>query len=211
MLDFLHAVGALKLLPRQGWLDRRIPNPESVADHIYRATIMAWALGSTAGLDTERLVKLVLVHDLPEAEAGDATPYDDMVEAGAEVDDAIAQWRQLTSPEQRAAWKDRKHVAEAAGLAKLCIDLPAPLASELTELWTEYAERSTLEARFAAEIDKLEALLQAIEYRDAGHPADVENFLLSAQEAVEHPVLRAFLNELAAQVNPQGGQPKGSA
>jgi putative hydrolases of HD superfamily len=205
MLDFLHAVGALKNLPRQGWLDRRISAPESVADHIYRVTMMAWALGSAAGLDTQRLVKLALVHDLPEAIAGDATPYLDIVSGGTEVDRAVATWREVMTAEDVAAAKRRKHEAEAAGLAELCAMLRGSLADELTELWEEYAERRSPEARFAAEVDKLEALLQAIEYRDAGQPADVENFLASAREAVEHPVLRGFLEELEARACAGGG------
>jgi putative hydrolase of HD superfamily len=204
MLDFLHAVGALKNLPRQGWLDRRISEPESVADHIYRVTMMAWALGSAAGLDTQRLVKLALVHDLPEAIAGDATPYLDIVSGGTEVDRAVATWREVMTPEELAAARHRKYEAEADGLAQLCGTLPPALADELTELWEEYAERRSPEARFAAEVDKLEALLQAIEYRDAGEPADVENFLQSAREAVEHPVLRALLAELEAQFHSDG-------
>src|SRR5687767_13889062 len=204
MLDFLHAVGALKSLSRQGWLDRRISDPESVADHIYRVTMMAWALGSAAGLDTQRLVKLALVHDLPEAIAGDATPYLDIVSGGTEVDRAVATWREVMTAEDVAAAKRRKHEAEAAGLAELCALLRGSLASELTELWEEYAERRSPEARFAAEVDKLEALLQAIEYRDAGQPADVENFLESAREAVEHPVLGAFLDELEARIRSDG-------
>ncbi|HZT09360.1 MAG TPA: HD domain-containing protein [Chloroflexota bacterium] len=196
MLEFLRAVGVLKTIPRQGWVDRRIPDPESVADHTYRSAMMAWALGQAAGLDTARLVKIVLVHDLPEAEAGDATPYVGIVETGVRVEDAVARWRDLLSPEERAEAKMRKHALEADGLARICASLPGSLGDELLDLWAEYSERRTPEARFAAEIDKLEALLQAIEYRDAGHPADVENFLLSARESVQHPLLVELLAEL---------------
>jgi putative hydrolase of HD superfamily len=74
--------------------------------------------------------------------------------------------------------------------------LPQPAADELRVLWHEYAERSSPEARFVSQIDKLEALLQALEYREAGQPADVESFWQSAQDAVEHPVLRQLLHEI---------------
>ena len=152
-------------------------------------------------MNTDRLVKLVLVHDLPEALAGDATPYVDILTSGTEIDQAVAHWRELMSEDDLAAAKTRKHAAEAAGLEQLCSLLPPGLADELTELWTDYAQRRTPEARFAGQIDKLEALLQAIEYRDAGQPADVQNFLLSARESVEHPVLMVFLRELEACVS----------
>ena len=202
MLDFFRAVGVLKELPRQGWLDRRIPNPESVADHIYRSTMMAWVLGSEAGLDTERLVKIVLVHDLPEAEAGDATPYTDILASGTPVDEAVAQWRTLISPEQLTEGKRRKHEAEATGLARLCANLPGALATELTELWNEYAERRSPEARFAAEIDKLEALLQAIEY--LAHGGEYKPLRAASRAVTAVSASRAGASTPAARANAQG-------
>src|SRR5439155_1047370 len=84
LLKFFRAAGKLKTVARQGWVDRGIPNAESVADHTFRAMVMAWVLGARAGLDTNRLLKLMLLHDLPEGEAGDATPYADVL---ASVDD----------------------------------------------------------------------------------------------------------------------------
>ncbi|MEA2639257.1 MAG: 5-deoxynucleotidase [Chloroflexota bacterium] len=200
MLDFLRAAGALKTLPRQGWVDRGIPAPESVADHTYRDALMAWLLGREAGLDTDRLVKMMLVHDLPEVEVGDATPYGPIVAAGMDVAEAVPRWRELLTAGELAANQDAKHRAEAEGLDRLTSGLPPPLGDELAVLWHEYVERRSPEARFAAQIDKLEALLQAIEYRDAGQPADVSNFLLTAQQEVEHPVLRRFLTELEAAI-----------
>jgi putative hydrolase of HD superfamily len=205
LLAFLRATGALKALPRQGWVDRGVRAPESVADHTYRNAMMAWILGAAAGLDTARLVKLMLVHDLPEVEAGDATPYGGIaVDAEADLADVVARWRELVTPEALAQAREEKHRVEAAAMAHLTGALPVALRDELRALWTEYAERRTPEARFAAQIDKLEALLQALEYRDAGQPADVENFLQSAREAVTDPVLFRFLGELEAAAADQG-------
>jgi 5'-deoxynucleotidase YfbR-like HD superfamily hydrolase len=59
----------------------------------------------------------------------------------------------------------------------------------LTQLWAEYTERSTPEGRFAVQIDKIEALLQAVEYQRAGHAADVNSFLRTAREEVSDPLL----------------------
>ncbi len=177
-------------------MDRGIAEPESVADHSYRNAMMAWVFGDAAGLDTGRLVKLMLVHDLAEAEVGDATPYDEILRQGVDPADAVARWRDLVSDEDLARAREKKHRLEAQAMRRLADDLPAGLAGEILELWTEYAERRSPEARFAAQIDKLEALLQALEYRDAGEPADVENFLLSAREAVRHPVLVDLLQGL---------------
>ena len=195
LLDFLLLVGRLKTLPRQGWVDRGVPNPESVAEHTYRAAMMGWVLAERAGLDSARLIKLILVHDLPEVLAGDATPYAGLLAAGMGVEEALARWRELVGPEQLAEARLDKLSREAEAMQVALRGLEPALASELRQLWAEYAERRTPEARFAAQLDKLEALLQAMEYEAAGQAADVASFLLTARDEVTQPVLRELLQE----------------
>lgn len=196
LIDFLLVVGRLKRVRRQGWVDRGIAAPESVADHSYRNAMMAWILGDVAGLDTDRLVKLMLVHDLPEAEVGDGTPYAHLVDSGSEPSDIVGRWRDLVNPEDLASMRDARHSREREALAGLTRELPTALGSTLVDLWQDYAEGRSPEARFAAQIDKLEALLQALEYQADGQPADVENFLVGAREVVSHPVLIELLEKL---------------
>ena len=198
LLEFFRAAGKLKTVARQGWVDRGIPDAESVADHTFRAMVMAWVLGARAGLDTNRLLKLMLLHDLPEAEAGDATPYGEVLASADDLAASVPRWRDLVSPEQFAAAKRAKRAVEEQAAERLAAMLPDVLGAELAELWLDYTERRSPEARFAAQIDKLEAALQAIEYRDSGQEADVANFILSAREVVEHPVLLELLAEIEA-------------
>lgn len=196
LLTFLSHAGRLKALPRQGWLDRGILAPESVADHLYRTALMAWLLGELAGLDTTRLLKLVLIHDLPEALAGDATPYEPLVEQGMERSAAALRWRELLDPAALEHAKHQKDQRETSALIELAALLPRPLSQELGELWADYVERRSPEAQFAAQVDKLEAFLQAIEYQTAGHTADLENFLQNAETELRHPLLRQLLTAL---------------
>jgi len=203
-IAFFRLAGRLKTLHRQGWLDRGVPEPESVADHSYRLALMAWMLGSAAGLDTAHLLKLVLVHDLPEALAGDATPYAQLIARGLDAEEAVSRWRELLAFEDLAEGQRRKRRSEEAALDELLADVDPVTAEEIRTLWIEYAERRTPEARFVVQIDKLEALLQALEYREQGHPADVESFLQSARDQVEHPVLKELLVSLAVAADRQG-------
>jgi putative hydrolase of HD superfamily len=196
LLSFFRTAGKLKTVRRQGWVDRGVPEAESVADHTFRALVMAWVLGRMAGLDTDRLLQIMLLHDLPEAEAGDATPYADAFGGASDLVDRVPRWRQLVSSEQLAAARRGKRRVEQQAAEQIARELPAGLGDELVELWLDYTERRSPEAKFAAQIDKLEAALQAIEYRAAGHEADVANFLLSAREVVEHPILVQLLAEL---------------
>jgi putative hydrolase of HD superfamily len=194
LLEFARTVGQLKGLPRQGWVDRGIAAPESVAEHTFRAVMLAWALGHAAGLDTDRLVKLMLVHDLAEAKVGDATPYGELLDEVS--DDAVRRWRELLPPERLRAAKQEKHAREEAALAEITANLPQGLGQEIQQLARDYDARGSAEARFAAQIDKIEALLQAVEYGEAGQPSDVENFLATVQEEVDHPTLIAFVAAL---------------
>lgn len=42
MLDFLLIVGKLKTEKRTGWVNNKVPQVESIADHMYRMAIMAF-------------------------------------------------------------------------------------------------------------------------------------------------------------------------
>jgi putative hydrolase of HD superfamily len=204
LIEFARLVGRLKALPRQGWVDRGISEPESVADHTYRAVMLAWVLGHAAGLDTDRLVKLMLVHDLAEAKVGDTTPYGPLL--GDISEDAVRRWRELLPPEQLHAAKLEKREREAEALGEMIAELPETLAREIRQLARDYAERDSVEARFAAQIDKIEALLQAVEYDEAGLPSDVENFRATVRDEVVHATLIAFVDALCAADQHRGGE-----
>src|SRR5689334_18039393 len=123
LVDFARVVGRLKTVARQGWVDRGVAEPESVADHTYRAVMLAWTLGAAAGLDTNRLIKLLLVHDLAEASVGDATPYESLLDAARDAE-TVRRWRELLTPDQLAAAKRDKHAREQAAYQEIVGDLP---------------------------------------------------------------------------------------
>ncbi|MBX6342026.1 MAG: HD domain-containing protein, partial [Thermomicrobiaceae bacterium] len=60
ILDVLAAAGELKHVRRQGWIDRGVVDPESVADHSYRMALLAALLAlSRPGLDPARARALI--------------------------------------------------------------------------------------------------------------------------------------------------------
>ncbi|MFH1181764.1 MAG: HD domain-containing protein [Candidatus Woesearchaeota archaeon] len=75
-ISFLQKAGKLKRLSRKGWILKKVPNPESVADHSFRTAVMAMLLAKKCGCDEDKCVKMALLHDLAEAIAGDITPGD---------------------------------------------------------------------------------------------------------------------------------------
>ena len=67
----------LKDVLRQGWVNAGVESPESVAAHSWGMAIFALKL-CPAELNLEHVLKLCLVHDLPEVIVGDLTPQDDV-------------------------------------------------------------------------------------------------------------------------------------
>ncbi len=74
VLKFLEISGILKRTPRTGWVDVGIYEPESVADHTFRTAILCMLYADIEGLDTLKMLRLALIHDLPESMVGDLTP-----------------------------------------------------------------------------------------------------------------------------------------
>ena len=76
MRDNLLEMLELKQLSRTGWVRSGVENPESVAAHSWGMAVLALRLAPKE-LDTEKILSLCLVHDLPEVRVGDLTPHDD--------------------------------------------------------------------------------------------------------------------------------------
>ncbi|GAB4820545.1 hypothetical protein N2152v2_007591 [Parachlorella kessleri] len=142
-IDFLNLVQALKTTKRTGWVRRNIQGPESIADHSYRMGLMAMLVQGTK-YDYGKCLKLSLVHDVAESIVGDITPH-----CGVSDEDKFAQ--------EAAAVKRIKEMLGGSSLA----------GAEIEELWHEYEEAATPEANLVKDFDKVEMILQALEYEQA--------------------------------------------
>jgi putative hydrolase of HD superfamily len=102
---------------------------------------------TTTTVDTNKCIQMALVHDLAEATVGDITPY-----CGVSDQD--------------------KHKLELEAMTKLTTDLlgtSSSLGAEMIlSLWKEYEEGTTEEAKLVKDMDKLEMILQALEYENDG-------------------------------------------
>jgi len=168
--EFTH----LKQLYRQGWLTNGIPieQCESVAEHSFGVAVTAMILADTLfpELDTLKVLRMALIHDLGEVYAGDIIPGD------------------LISSE-------RKYQLERDAMVRIFSSLSN---GELyIKLWEEFENRTSPEARFVLQIDKLEMALQASVYEHQ-RPENLIEFFQSARSEIELPELQAILNELEA-------------
>jgi 5'-deoxynucleotidase len=192
LIHFLGQSRRLKLTPRTGWLDRGVPaeETESIAHQCFQTALLAWlAAASDPTLDRDRILKLAIVHDLPEALTGDKTPYDrdGMPDSGADraAWRAFLDRRHVRSTESRQA----KRAAESEAMETLLADLRGNARVELAALWHELNEGLSIEARFVKQADKLEAYLQSLAYRAENATRPMDSFAKEVDEVVTHPAL----------------------
>lgn len=119
---------------------------ENSAEHSWHVSLMALVLSEHAaapGLDQLKVLKMLIVHDLVEIDAGDTFVYD---QAGL---------KDQEEREQRAAKR-------IFGL------LPAESGAELRAIWDEFEARRSPEAKFARALDRLQPMV--LNYINGGGP-----------------------------------------
>ncbi len=187
---FMRLATRLKAVRRQGWLDRGVNDPESSADHSWNLAIFAWLSALTRDdLDTDRVLLLALVHDLPEALAGDTTPFDRYRQA----DGAIPEAHFTNAPDYDQREKTAKQEREREALDQMLATLPPDLAGAIADAWAEYTERTTPEALYVRQMDKLETLLQAELYRSEQPEIVIDSFRRGTRRDVSDPSLQPLL------------------
>jgi putative hydrolase of HD superfamily len=176
-LDFFRKAAALKDTLRRGLT--AAGRPESVAEHSWRLALMALTIeDELPGIDCDRLIRLLLVHDLAEAITGD-TP----------------------APAQTGDKRD----AERAAMANLLATLPVGAASRLAALWEDYAAAASTEARLAKGLDRLETLLHHLE---GANPPDFDyafNLDYGRVFTEAHPLLERLRGPIDAETARRAG------
>jgi len=143
-LAFVREIDKVKTVRRQTitLVDRR---QENDAEHSWHVAVMAMLLAEHAAepnLDVGRAIRMLLVHDLVEIDAGDTFAYNEAGNA-----DKLQR-------EQRAA-------------ERIFNLLPPDQAAQVRQLWDEFEARQTAEAKYAAALDRLQPLMH--NYFTQGH------------------------------------------
>lgn len=152
--SFFYLTNKLKdEVKRKGWHDKKVKRfrIESVADHIYGCQMLAYGMYSEFDydVDIEKVILMLAVHEIGETLIGDITPYD------------------MSSKEKKEL--ERKAVLKLLEMI--------PNGSFIRDLFLEFEEQKSNEARFAYFVDKAECDLQAKLYFQEGcFPYDKEQF-----------------------------------
>lgn len=123
---------------------------DTVASHSWRLAVLTFLIAEELSLDIDilRAVKLALVHDFPEVITGDI--------------DAHLTYK---NSDLRASKAEKENIA----IDKLSAILSGLQGTEIKNLWKEYSERKTEEAKYVHVLDKVEGLYTFIEVEKADH------------------------------------------
>ncbi len=187
-LDFMSLAEKLKCNTRH--CTNSQGDPESVAEHCWRAALMALLLEPEfPGMDMDRVMRMCLIHDLGEAVTGD-----------------IPTFRKTAADE----------AVEEQAVEELLAPLPERTRREFAALFAEMEELETPEARLFKVIDKLEAVIQhnespistweELEYELQRHYGQQEAGWFPQTAALREEILRRTEEKIAAEGRRERGR-----
>jgi putative hydrolase of HD superfamily len=135
-IRFIAEVDKLKEIFRQT-LCTQSRRQENDAEHSWHLALLVIVLAEHSNhqpLDVLRVLKMVIIHDLVEIDAGDTFAYDTARMAG-------------------------QHEREARAADRIFGLLPDDQCAEFRALWDEFEARATPEAKFAAAVDRFQPML----------------------------------------------------
>lgn len=144
-IEFIVECDKLKDIFRQTQLTqtRRAENDAEHSWHLCLCVIVLAEHANTPGLDMLRVLKMVIVHDLVEIDAGDTFAYD-------------------------TAGMANQHEREAVAADRIFGLLPPDQSREFRALWDEFEARQTPEAKFAAAVDRFQPMLLNVRTQGGG-------------------------------------------
>lgn len=139
-VDFLYELGALRLLQRQ-WTRFHMPNVANLADHHFRVAWIALTIAAREEqpVDTAKLLKMALVHDIAESRTNDV--------------DYIA----------------RQYVTRDENQAAIDMLSDTTFGTEMLDILQEYEERQCVEAKIVKDADNLDVDMELQEQGSTGH------------------------------------------
>ena len=134
-MAFIREIDKEKQIFRQSYVTDGT-RKENDAEHAWHMAIMTFLLSEYANeeIDVLKTIRMILIHDIVEIDAGDTYAYDDSAKA-------------------------TQHEREERAANRLFGILPEDQAKELRALWDEFEAGETKEARFARTMDNVQPLL----------------------------------------------------
>ena len=133
-------------------------------------SVMAMVLSDTKELNTEKILKMSILHDWAESKIGDFMPDEITTEKKTEL--------------------------EEYAMTEILDNLPEKIKNNYYNIWNDYIDNSSKEAKFVHELDKLEMALQGKIYEKENDPEKIKPFIISAVEQIVDDDLKKILIEI---------------
>ena len=197
-IRFFIDLGKLKTTLRPGWVLRGVKNPESVADHAFRVLVLAWVFGKETRLNIKRLLKLALVHSISAVFIDYISPYTQLLD----IKDKKELLKRYPALVLRAPVTEKGRIGnkrfeeEKRAVEKFIEDLPKVVKDEIYNLWLDFQNKTSKEAKFLKSIDRLENLTQALEYKDQIKEELLSPFLTQISQVTDNKRILNFAHSL---------------
>ena len=172
IIEIFFEYAQLKNLYRQGWLKRGVSelDCETVAEHSFGVALLGYTIAEEyrPDLDSAKVMKLGLFHEMGEIYAGDFTPTDDVT-------------------------VDEKTQREYLGVKQVFSRLPN--SQKYISIWEDFEFQKSPESRFVKQIDRLEMALQANLYERMNYKG-LDEFFPYVQERISSPELKPILDDI---------------
>ncbi len=146
--NYIFELGTLKKFSHCGTKLAGVKHPDSIADHVYRTTMLGYILAKKEKVSTEKVMLLCLLHD----------------NAEARITDLHKLARRYIDPEK----------AEMKAFQEQIQKLPPEIAATFAHTFIEYEAKKTPESLVACDADMLETAFQAKEYLDLGYKSCID-------------------------------------
>ncbi|MFD7983877.1 HD family hydrolase [Kitasatospora indigofera] len=146
-VSYLMEAGTLKRAKRSGWWIAGIKDPETIAEHSWRTAVIGAVLAMMEGADPARVALLCTFHDTQETRIGDIP------------------------------WIGRRYIQTSSNetvTADQVADAYPAVAEGISAIVHDYENGESLEVQVAHDADKLECMIQGLEYLQQGYPAAQE-------------------------------------
>ena len=163
ILSFLSFSERLKIEMRHSWLSNG--RRESVAEHTWQMALMAILLHHYLKdpINISKMLKMILIHDLVEGEVGDIPFFEESERSNCKVD------------------------RENQAIKNIRASLPNKIGQEIFDLWHEFEDRTSSEAKFAKALDNLEVQIQHnLASFDTWLPVEYELVYTKMDESCSH-------------------------
>ena len=168
IINYFFELGVLKKFYHNGPQVAGVKQPDTIAEHVFRAAIIGYVLAEMEGLSGEKVASMLLFHDNPESRIGDHNK--------------IAQRYINNNKAEKEVLKDQISL------------LPASLAKKIEKYWNDKEGQKNKEGVIACDADLLETAMQAKEYLDIGYPT--KNWISNVRKHLKTKSAKKLMNEL---------------